>query len=118
MQFWYDTLPIVFACILCGFLGTHSYSAAVSVTALQLFLAWFAGRFNVMDTAGWTMLLMPATLAGVGAWIGAVMRRRQQEEDANAFVPPPPPQPVSRETGAASQNSFAVSGPREPTSVD
>ena len=92
MQFWYDAWPILVACALCGFLASHSYALAVTVTGLQLFISWLAGWFNVMDGVGMAMLALPALAATLGALIGAHFRRRQKEVDAKAFVPPPPPE--------------------------
>ncbi|MDC9826195.1 hypothetical protein PRN20_20870 [Devosia sp. ZB163] len=92
MYFWVNALQIAAACLFCGFLATHSYALAVTVCAMQLFVAWLGGWFNVMDGYGLAMLILPTALAAAGAWLGAYLRRRQKEFDAaNTFVPPPPP---------------------------
>jgi hypothetical protein len=74
------------------FISMAGFPAAAATAVFQLFVAWLGGFFNVMDTTGWAMLVLPSIFAFIGANFGWRMRLRWAKEDAEAFVPPPPPE--------------------------
>jgi len=92
MPNWFDIWQIVAACLICGYLGSHSRLVAVLAVAMTLCVCWLGNWFTFLDAYGLAMLILPAFCAATGSWIGDTLRRRQREADAaNTFVPPPPP---------------------------
>lgn len=81
---------IVFACLVCGFMGTLGYLSALIVGPFMVFFCALGGFFDVMDVTGWTMLIGPPVSAFVGA-TGAKLWRRSHPPEPDFVAPPPPP---------------------------